>query len=99
MPVNDPLRPTGLIVPNCGSIRDSAIHRPFQQVLFYVEQDGLDRALARAFLQSMTLSLETRDCVGRKPVALIPDPIGQPLVVEPRCVDRLLDVHPEVDDR
>ena len=39
-----------------------------------------------------------RPCVRREPEHLVRDAIGQPLMMEARRVDRLLDVHPEVDD-
>ncbi len=49
------------------------------------------RACARAPAAAPTVS-------GERPYRSNCDPVGQPLVVEPRRVDRLLRVHAEVDD-
>ena len=46
----------------------------------------------------MTARLEQRDGVGREAMPLVEYLIGQPLVMEPGRVHRLLHIHPEVDD-
>ena len=53
---------------------------------------------AAAVAQRVAAPLELRGRVRRQAVLLVVDPVGQPLMVEARRVDRLLRVHAEVDD-
>ena len=55
------------------------------------------RLPGRASPQLVALRPQEGEGVGREADPLVADPVGQPLVVEARRVDRLLDVHAEVD--
>src|SRR5512134_1803674 len=76
-----------------GALGAAPVRPPFQHVFPRIVGDPLGDALGGDLVENVAPGPQDRPCVGGEAMALVADTVRQPLMVEARRVDGLLDVH------